>query len=85
MGFLQLLYKSDFALSFDQLHIFTGYFFKLNFYIKTLTMKTFTIVTGMLGVASGHTIMQAIGGNAQGVGIYMPSDDSVRNTKTNLE
>ncbi|KFY54413.1 hypothetical protein V497_07735 [Pseudogymnoascus sp. VKM F-4516 (FW-969)] len=39
-------------------------------------MKTFTIVAGMLGVASGHTIMQAIGGNAQGVGIYMPSDDS---------
>jgi hypothetical protein len=48
-------------------------------------MKTFAIVIGVLGVASGHTIMQAIGGNAQGVGIYMPSDDSVRNTKTNLE
>jgi cellulase len=27
-------------------------------------------------MVSGHTIMQAVGGYSQGVGIYMPSDDS---------
>ncbi|KFY81680.1 hypothetical protein V500_11196 [Pseudogymnoascus sp. VKM F-4518 (FW-2643)] len=39
-------------------------------------MKSFSLVTALLGVASGHTIMQAVVGYSQGVGIYMPSDDS---------
>ncbi|KFZ19711.1 hypothetical protein V501_00550 [Pseudogymnoascus sp. VKM F-4519 (FW-2642)] len=39
-------------------------------------MKSFSLVTALFSVASGHTIMQAVGGYFQGVGIYMPSDDS---------
>jgi len=39
-------------------------------------MKSVSYITALLGVASGHTIMQAVGGYSQGVGIYMPSDDS---------
>jgi len=39
-------------------------------------MKSFSFGTALFGVASGHTIMQAVGGYSQGVGIYMPSDDS---------
>jgi hypothetical protein len=30
-----------------------------------------------VSTASAHTIMNKINNNAQGVGIYMPSDDSV--------
>jgi hypothetical protein len=30
-----------------------------------------------LSAASAHTIMNKINNNAQGLGIYMPSDDSV--------
>lgn len=32
----------------------------------------------LASLVSAHTIMQAFNGNAQGSGIYMPSDDSVR-------
>ncbi|KFY18651.1 hypothetical protein V493_08449 [Pseudogymnoascus sp. VKM F-4281 (FW-2241)] len=39
-------------------------------------MKSFSLITASLGLASGHTIMQAVGGYSQGAGIYMPSDDS---------
>lgn len=54
--------------------IFCNHYSTLN----KVTMKGFPVVTALLGVVSGHTIMQAIGGYSQGVGIYMPSDDSVR-------
>ncbi|KFY30591.1 hypothetical protein V494_08100 [Pseudogymnoascus sp. VKM F-4513 (FW-928)] len=39
-------------------------------------MKSLPIVAILLGTVSAHTIMQAVGGYSQGVGIYMPSDDS---------
>lgn len=39
-------------------------------------MKSSTIFH-LAGVAQAHTIMQSFNGNAQGAGIYMPSDDSV--------
>ena len=45
-----------------------------------MVAKSATLSMAMLGMASGHTIMQAVGVNgkdyAQGYGIYMPSDDS---------
>ena len=40
--------------------------------------RTVLYVLAALEAVSAHTIMQAVNGNPQGSGIYMPSDDSVR-------
>lgn len=51
-----------------------------------MVAKSATLSMAMLGMASAHTIMQAVGVNgkdyAQGHGIYMPSDDSFQSDVT---
>jgi hypothetical protein len=45
--------------------------------IPIMKFESVLYAAATLGIASAHSIMNKVNNNGQGVGIYMPSDDSV--------